>query len=349
MYRHPSPFSTNIYWRDEMALGPGPPQKRRGGKDSKGNQRQLVTAGTESSKDSNDGCSKGPSRGGGPSLETAGHGVRHWYRQHYQREDEYLWGNSFDQTAGGTGRRRSGVRGSSVGLTGIGCPGTASSEPYYYSRSPPLTELHPPVVNVHPMNAEAMMWMLQPPPSAKIMNGKSLASRGRSRTDSGKSRNAGDVCVQKARPVRSKTEPSRIKRHVDPASKGDLPPASKEWHESNMEAAASMQGPEDIAWSRHTKRIGRPPPIWISEDSNAEDTVIILEKTPSPFTTQFPLLVQAPSLVDATSNSKHPIPADRPVPAALSNSKTAPSLKVLQELLAPNGNIPRSRSSDPLS
>lgn len=43
---------------------------------------------------------------------------------------------------------------------------------YATSRNPPVNEYHPPVVSTPPLNVIETRWMLQPPPSAKVMAGK---------------------------------------------------------------------------------------------------------------------------------------------------------------------------------
>ena len=43
LYRHPSPFSTNIYWQEEMLLGPGPPHRKKRDNNRTNSQRTLTT------------------------------------------------------------------------------------------------------------------------------------------------------------------------------------------------------------------------------------------------------------------------------------------------------------------
>lgn len=188
LYKHPSPFSTNIYWREELALGPGPPQRKSGKKDEKGSSsRQLLTAGAGSSLGSSAGGTPGDSTEVAiPHHRLSGEG---WNRRRYQREDEALWGHDDDHSLNRPSTTRSERRGSnvgsSVGVVGVGPP---RKENYYVARNPPVNELHPPVVSTQPANRSETRWMLQPPPSAKIMNGKERATgSNRSRSDSGNS------------------------------------------------------------------------------------------------------------------------------------------------------------------
>ena len=66
-----------------------------------------------------------------------------------QREDEVLWGQ----------KKRS-----------------SDKADYYIPRMPPVNDLHPPVASGPKSRAE-VRWMLQPPPSAKVMEGKESPNR----------------------------------------------------------------------------------------------------------------------------------------------------------------------------
>lgn len=162
LYQHPSPFSTNIYWREEMALGPGPPQRNRNKDREKGR--------AESSRGLRSGGGGSGSLAGTSSADTMVEielGVSREQDQvgrRYQREDENLWGVSSDSI---TSMSRSSTTGSRTGY-------------YYLARNPAVNDLHPPVVSTQPTHPSQTRWMLQPPPSAKIMEGKTTSSRRRS-------------------------------------------------------------------------------------------------------------------------------------------------------------------------
>ncbi|MCJ1372250.1 hypothetical protein MMC20_003473 [Loxospora ochrophaea] len=176
LYRHPSPFSTNIYWREEMALGPGPPP-RKGNRDRDkgsraGSRKDLNTAGQ--------GSSVGASSADTITVEESSEATEMvlgrqsdegWNRKRYQRPDEMLWGIDFDSQEG---------NGQSNGFRSIGRSGTRQSGNYYFARNPAVNDLHPPVVSTHPTHKSETKWMLQPPPSAKIMEGKARENRNRS-------------------------------------------------------------------------------------------------------------------------------------------------------------------------
>jgi len=185
LYHHPSPFNTNPYWDEEIMLGPGPP-KRKGDKGGSKNtsSRALNTAGQGSSVTSTDPAS---SETIVPSDQRIS--GEDWNRKRYQREDEELWGHEAPRASQ---RIRDAIAKaeSSVGSTLRAIEGRLSKSgpsnreeersPYYVARNPPVNDLHPPVVSTQPTSKGATRWMLQPPPPAKVMEGKERANRSRS-------------------------------------------------------------------------------------------------------------------------------------------------------------------------
>ncbi|KAL8688046.1 MAG: hypothetical protein Q9224_004986, partial [Gallowayella concinna] len=171
LYTHPSPFSTNVYWREDMTMGPGPPQKN--GKSRREKERRRWGAGGVNSKEKQRGLMTGNSTETGASsavtvvaqnslqgvaeLEQERRSGDGWNRRRYQREDEYLWG--FDDTSE---------------------DGAEDGRYYTKLRNPSVSDLHPPIASSLPASRSEAKWMLQPPPSAKIMEGKVQANRSRS-------------------------------------------------------------------------------------------------------------------------------------------------------------------------
>ena len=106
-----------------------------------------------------------------------------WNLKRYQREDEELWGHEFSRTgqklmdaikqAGTTaGRFVESKLGIEKGVT------EEDRYNFYFSpRNPPVNDYHPPVVSSKPIHRDALRWMLQPPPPAKVMEGKTPVSR----------------------------------------------------------------------------------------------------------------------------------------------------------------------------
>lgn len=183
-YHHPEPTGTNIYWGEEIAMGPGPPPRRaRRGNTGTGSSRGIPTRGTQSSVLSKGGSSTDVEQGGNMRLSEDTLDDETWNHKRYQREDEDLWGH--EETAIPLEHT---MTGSSVGGAGfqIRRPGTSRSGSYYTARAPPVNDLHPPVVSLPSPDPADNRWMLQPPPKASVMAGKERASN-RSRSGSGAS------------------------------------------------------------------------------------------------------------------------------------------------------------------
>ncbi|OBT73942.1 hypothetical protein VF21_07470 [Pseudogymnoascus sp. 05NY08] len=179
LYHHPSPFNTNPFWDEEITLGPGPPSRKNGSKNT--SSRALHTAGNASSI----AASVAPSSQAPSSPTIVPEDQRlsgdDWNRKRYQREDEELWG--VDTIKAGQRRVRdafataqvsvgSKLRAMEERLGKFGAVKEEDSHPYYVSRNPPVNDLHPPVVSSHPFQKGGMRWMMQPPPSASVMSGK---------------------------------------------------------------------------------------------------------------------------------------------------------------------------------
>lgn len=183
LYRHPSPFNTNPYWQEEINRGPSLP-KKCGSKNS--SQRKLSSSGmqdsaisvlahtnTETSRTNVDVVTPVPEEE--PISED-------WNRGHgYQREDEELWG----QWAGGQkwkdafSKARDSAGRLIESTLGLEKEVTEEERHNFYTtpKNPPVNDYHPPVVSSKPEHRDARKWMLQPPPSAKIMEGKMPVSR----------------------------------------------------------------------------------------------------------------------------------------------------------------------------
>ena len=157
-------------------MGPGPPLKRASNKGKSDSMRRLNTGGP--------GSSAGASTADTPrvlssmdgtteevSLEG---GTEDWNRRRYQRADEALWGSADLESEPGE----------SIRMTMMGISVRNPSGTFYAARNPAVNDLHPPVVSTPPSCKNETRWMLQPPPSAKVMSGKTPANRSRSTTSS---------------------------------------------------------------------------------------------------------------------------------------------------------------------
>jgi hypothetical protein len=108
-----------------------------------------------------------------------------WNWKRYEREDEPLWGLNDAMSRMWDRARPSHNRNSSSGgpsehrrslSRGRRRADTADSDHYVYdysrARHPEVNDLHPPVVSQLPATKAQVAWMLQPPPSRAVMEGK---------------------------------------------------------------------------------------------------------------------------------------------------------------------------------
>ncbi|CEJ90559.1 hypothetical protein VHEMI06335 [[Torrubiella] hemipterigena] len=177
LYRHPSPFNTNPYWQEEIDMGPSLPKKSV----SKNSSQRGLTS-------SSDRESQAPSMSEHINVGDSFSITRvdeedipsDWNRKKgYQREDEELWG----QWSGHKIKDALSKAKDSAGRlveSALGNKEVSEQERrafYTTPRNPPVNDFHPPVVSSKPAHKDAHKWMLQPPPSAKVMEGKIPVSR----------------------------------------------------------------------------------------------------------------------------------------------------------------------------
>jgi hypothetical protein len=186
LYQHPSPFNTNPFWQQEITMGPSLP-KKSGSKNSsqrgltsscrdEGSMTALEHTTTETSRPdaSSNNNAAGASEDDTPAAD--------WNRRHgYQREDEELWGekhgahklkDAFSKARDSAGRLIESTLGLEKEVT------EQERQDFYFTpRNPPVNDYHPPVVSNKPGHKDAHRWMLQPPPPAKVMEGKVPVSR----------------------------------------------------------------------------------------------------------------------------------------------------------------------------
>lgn len=324
-YRHTSPFSTNIYWREELALGPGPSQKRSG-KDGKGSQqRRVPTGGTGSSVASNSSHGEPLGHAGAASPPPESTRVEDWYYKHHQREDEVLWGcqqdSSQDQANTGHPPRK----------LLHGRTETASQKSYSRVRGPPLTELHPPVVSRHSSDKNELRWMLQPPPNARIMSGKEVVKRDRS--GSGSSRTTGDLSLGKQLGVRLMEEKKRSTAGTSLMERSDSQHWTGQGQYRDRNVVVRSDDVDEETSELQTKECPSLPVWRISAEtagrsglnhSNSSDTTLIhANANPSKVVD----VLQPPKLSFPTNETTTNI--------ASPNSSTSSSLHILQELIPP--------------
>ncbi|RYP15698.1 hypothetical protein DL765_005538 [Monosporascus sp. GIB2] len=179
-YQHPDPFNTNPYWSEEIMMGPRI-QARKYNSSKNTSQRGLNSAGNDQ-----------PSvTGSTPTVVHEDFALSQttsisedWNKKRYQREDEELWGHEFSRAghrlmdaikqAGSSAHRRIEA---SLGVEPRPVTDEDRHQFYFAPKNPPVNDYHPPIVRQRPIHQDGHKWMLQPPPAAKIMEGKAPVSR----------------------------------------------------------------------------------------------------------------------------------------------------------------------------
>ncbi|KJZ76677.1 hypothetical protein HIM_04013 [Hirsutella minnesotensis 3608] len=225
LYRHPSPFNTNPYWQDEINMGPSLPKKSASKNSS---QRGLASSGRESSAtpsmsehtimaDSRTNFGDGLSTT--PEDDTVS---EDWNRRRgYQREDEELWGqlgmpshrliDAFSKARDSAGRLIDATLGIDKEVT------DQERRDFYFSpRNPPVNDYHPPVVSSKPTHRDARKWMLQPPPPAKVMEGKVPVSRAISIGSKSSGKTMASEDSQLSRSMQDRLMKERLRKENDP-------------------------------------------------------------------------------------------------------------------------------------
>ena len=386
-YDHPLPSSTNPFWDEDIQLGPGPPPKRRnnrhaGGSEGQGKERGSKEKGRKSGSlemakvnglapaakgEDGSNSSKG-TRGSEatdtpmkevPQIATPDNSDTDWNRRRYQREDELLWGLDDEGDELNEGSQLSRIKKS-----------TRGQSKYNYARNPAVNDLHPPVVSTAPTSRSETQWMLQPPPRAKIMEGKERQNRSRSGTGSTRSSRASSKRAGLGRQLGNRALESMMVR-----SFGELTPTpthlaiggvgmSRSRGSSNQSLASGQRHDRDITPTPQ----GQPSPNSLqpsrsSSQRKAAPPPITLDKDPSflsPSTTRPGLqTIPSTSLMKPHSNVKDQIYEGKgPTSSPLNSSESAVShsekdttgrtpipANALQELVIPPSRNQINRSS----
>ncbi|KAI0459656.1 hypothetical protein F5B21DRAFT_251171 [Xylaria acuta] len=114
-----------------------------------------------------------------------------WNHRRYQREDEELWGSEFSRTghklmdaikhAGSSAGRF--IESSLSKDVRIITADDNDENCYFIPVNRPLNDYHPPIARRPPFKGK-VQWMVQPPPPARLMEGKMKVSSGNSETNS---------------------------------------------------------------------------------------------------------------------------------------------------------------------
>lgn len=331
LYRHPSPFSTNPHWEEEIAMGPSNPRKKMK-KDSKNpSHRDLVTAGPGSSMDSEGSTNVGSS----PTMvaDDARSSADGWNRKRYQREDEALWGRDIPGLTKPAHRMRDALtelQGSMSkkledlsGKLSQFSPtkeDSVESSPYFTPRNPPVNDLHPPIVSQPPTSKEATRWMLQPPPPAAVMEGKVPANRSRSASRGSSSRVV--VGASLSRQVTGRAVEERLRR-------GEAPP-ELELPMLNCPKSRTAQGANTPLRQKSTRSAGRSRSSTLESDLSDTARPGRRRGVPSPFS----LAVDRRVSIDSIEDNDRP-PLD----------KKESARPQLETIMSTETNLPRSDSS----
>ena len=257
-------------------MGPGPPKKKGDKTDSKNaSQRALNTAGQGSSYASS-GVASATDAGSSPTAGTEGSRLSGdgWNLKRYQREDEALWGHDTHgpgqrimdaiAKAGSTAGR---LIESRLSRAGSGPVEEENPRTYYLAKNPPVNDLHPPVVSTQPASRDETRWMLQPPPSAKVMEGKERVNRNRAGSNVS-SRKGGDI-TPLSRQVTGRLVDAKLQRgETMPLRTDSSPkkPASGRGRGQRHQRSRSQSLDSESSAEGGIRRNRKPAPILISTD-----------------------------------------------------------------------------------
>ncbi|KAK7932102.1 hypothetical protein PG985_002814 [Apiospora marii] len=251
LYQHPDPFNTNPYWSEEITMGPRLPTKKNTASSKNTSQRGLNSSGRDSRSETASTIGM-DSRyfGSSPTVVPEGEELRpsvsigwseDWNKKRYQREDEELWGHetypsrghrfvdAIKQAGTSAGRKIEATLGMEKDPKDV----TEEERTDFYTttvRNPPVNDYHPPIVSTRPKHKDAARWMLQPPPAAKVMEGKVPVSRSMSLASQASRRTA--ASQRSARTTTSRTA-TMNSRTATMTSEG--PPLGKLMHEKMVE------------------------------------------------------------------------------------------------------------------
>ena len=246
LYQHPDPFHTNPFWSEEIRIGPSlPPKKGRGSDNSrKTASRDLTSEGTGSTiaVTPPTAATTSPQPVGSPnpahapgicssptivleedaasailSKTASVSTVDGWNFKRYQREDEELWGYEFSKTGQKLmdAIKQAGTTAGRYVESKLGIEKQVTEEDrynfYFSPRNPPVNDYHPPIVSSKPIHRDTLRWMLQPPPPAKVMEGKIPVSRTASVMSIGSRRTATSEVISMGRLVGERALEAKIR------------------------------------------------------------------------------------------------------------------------------------------
>lgn len=315
LYRHPSPFATNVHWQTEIDLGPtpAPPGKRRAQKKARLRTSDENASNVASSV--NLGLTQNESNDSTWNL-------RNWQKD--DDDDDNYWGPNYPYR----GSRRPSTNAASTisrPLTARTATTDRSAATSYYSASnPPINDLHPPIVTRMDTSAD-VMWMLQPPPPARTARGGSRTTLARSDSTASRPSTRRATNENLSRQVSQRIVDEKIRNGQSPS----------------MESLHPSSSTEDLKPSRRRRP---PPPINVPEDSTRSRGPPITDLRSNNSPNKYLLLPQPLSPVMSAKSSERSRSHTRQRNSSAEDRKPRPdgvkredsSLNVLQELVPTN-------------
>ncbi|KAI4761662.1 hypothetical protein E4T52_02647 [Aureobasidium sp. EXF-3400] len=315
LYRHPSPFATNVHWQTEIDLGPtpAPPGKRRAQKKARLRTSDENASNVASSV--NLGLTQNESNDSTWNL-------RNWQKD--DDDDDNYWGPNYPYR----GSRRPSTNAASTisrPLTARTATTDRSAATSYYSASnPPINDLHPPIVTRMDTSAD-VMWMLQPPPPARTARGGSRTTLARSDSTASRPSTRRATNENLSRQVSQRIVDEKIRNGQSPS----------------MDSLHPSSSTEDLKPSRRRRP---PPPINVPEDSTRSRGPPITDLRSNNSPNKYLLLPQPLSPVMSAKSSERSRSHTRQRNSSAEDRKPRPdgvkredsSLNVLQELVPTN-------------
>jgi hypothetical protein len=315
LYRHPSPFATNVHWQTEIDLGPtpAPPGKRRAQKKARLRTSDENASNVASSV--NLGLTQNESNDSTWNL-------RNWQKD--DDDDDNYWGPNYPYK----GSRRPSTNAASTisrPLTARTATTDRSAATSYYSASnPPINDLHPPIVTRMDTSAD-VMWMLQPPPPARTARGGSRTTLARSDSTASRPSTRRATNENLSRQVSQRIVDEKIRNGQSPS----------------MDSLHPSSSTEDLKPSRRRRP---PPPINVPEDSTRSRGPPITDLRSNNSPNKYLLLPQPLSPVMSAKSSERSRSHTRQRNSSAEDRKPRPdgvkredsSLNVLQELVPTN-------------
>jgi hypothetical protein len=239
-------------------------------------------------------------------------------RRGYQREDEELWGqwsghkimDAFSKAKDSAGRLIDATLGIDKEMTEVS--EQARRDFYFSPKNPPVNDYHPPVVSNKAPVKDAHRWMLQPPPPAKVMEGKVPVNRAVSSGSKSSGRTLVGEEAQLGRLVHEKLVKERLKKETSPTESELIDSLfitrSNRSLSFPRSRSFSLDGSEEslehaVEWNRRSRLRPVAAPPGFSDDDDDADDIVALRPQSSATTAMTSRLAQRPKLETIQSSS----------------------------------------------